>query len=86
MYPDGLVGVVDDPFEDAPGAGAELALDCLHVGYFVFGFELHEHPAALALPTIVSEGGVGLVDFLAVVLDVDGGLAEGAGYHEILVD
>ena len=80
------MGVVDHPLEDTPGTGAEVALDCLHFGYFVVGFELHQHPAALALPTVVGEGGVGLVDLFAVVFDVDGGLAEGAGYHEVLVD
>ena len=86
IYPDGLVGVVDDPLEDAPGAGAELALHGLHICNFVVCFELREHPAALALPAVVGEGVVGLVDFPAVVFDVDGGLAEGAGDHEVLVD
>lgn len=85
-YPDGLATVVDHPLEDTARARAEVALHLVGLAEPVLALEQQQHPAALALPAVVGEEGGCLVDFLAVVLDVDGALAEGAGDHEVLVE
>jgi hypothetical protein len=51
-----------------------------------FQLQLQQGPASLALPSIVGERRVALIDLPSVMLDVDGALAEGAGYHEVFVD
>lgn len=83
-YPDGLCIVEDDPLQYAAIVGAEVALHRLYLCVLLLLGVLADHSTPLAVP-FVNCLVLRIIDLSAVVLAMDGALAQLASENEIPV-